>query len=44
METVSNREEISSLNDNKIHGNPKMQQSKITFAGKNNILFLNLFI
>ena len=39
MEVVSNREEISSLNDNKIHGNPKMQQSKITFEGKNNILF-----
>ncbi|SDA61753.1 acyltransferase [Methanobrevibacter millerae] len=39
METVSNRDEISSLNDNKINGNPKMERSKITFAGKNNILF-----
>ena len=39
MEVVSNRNEISSLNDNKIDGNPKMEYSKITFAGKNNILF-----
>ena len=39
MEIVSNRDEISSLNDNKINGNPKMERSKITFAGKNNILF-----
>ena len=39
MEVVSNRDEISSLNDNKINGNPKMEHSKISFAGKNNILF-----
>ena len=39
MEVVSNMDEISSLNENKINGNPKMQNSKITFAGKNNLLF-----
>ena len=39
MEIVSNRNEISSLNDNRIEGNPKMEYSKITFAGKDNILF-----
>ena len=39
MEVVTNRDDISSLNDNKINGNPKMEHSKITFAGINNVLF-----
>lgn len=39
MEIVRNNDEISSLNDNKINGAPKIENSKISFAGINNILF-----
>ena len=39
MEVVTNTEQISSLKDNKILGNPTIEYSKIQFHGKNNIIF-----
>ena len=39
MEEVKNKEEILSLNDNNIKGNPSLENVNIRFFGKNNILF-----
>ena len=39
MEEVTNTEQISSLKENKILGNPTIEYSKIHFVGKNNIMF-----
>lgn len=39
MESVSDINQIKSLKDNKIIGNPVINKSKINFAGKGNILY-----
>ena len=39
METVNNENDIKSLKDNKIKGNPTINNSKINFHGKGNVLY-----
>lgn len=39
METVNNENDIKSLDDNKIKGNPQINNSKIIFKGKGNVLY-----
>lgn len=39
MESVNNEDQIKSLKDNKIIGNPILNKTKINFAGKGNILY-----
>lgn len=39
MESINNIEEISSLKENKIIGNPSLQNSNIVFNGSGNILY-----
>jgi len=39
METISNENEINSLENNKIVGEPQIKNSKIIFHGKGNILY-----
>ena len=39
MENVNCDEDIPTLLDNKIQGNPNLINSKISFNGKNNILY-----
>lgn len=39
MESVTTIEEISSLNENRITGNPRLSNSKIIFQGSGNVLY-----
>lgn len=39
MEIVTNNDDFSSLKENRITGNPKMSNSKITFQGSGNVLY-----
>lgn len=39
METVNTLEDIQNLKNNRVEGNPEINNSKITFRGQNNILY-----
>ena len=44
METVTNNGDFSSLKENRITGNPKMSNSKITFQGSGNVLYFEIYV